>query len=198
MYMARTIFRLGLGQAENPEIRALRSQEENLRTFCRQKAREAGRWAELAKQDPSKYGDVARDAGTHAEECMEEANALRRAISTKVQQILESTSRQQGFAPLQTSPLQHTASMAPSVAPRITTAPVTQPTTTTSMVAPGVVTQGAGSNQCPPDTWWDGLTCRPMRPGIPTGGIPSDQATAQAASFPGLTIGVRYRVVNVS
>lgn len=97
---------------------------------------------------------------------------------------------------------QPASEMTPSIAPKITTvpmtipAPVTQPTTTTSMVAPGVATQGAGSNQCPEDMWWDGLKCRPKRPGIPTYGIPSDQAAAQAASFPGLTMGA-VRVVNL-
>lgn len=79
-------------------------------------------------------------------------------------------------------------------APAPTQEPAKKPT---SMIPPSVETQGAGSNQCPEGTWWDGSTCRPMRPNVPTGAGFPEGATAQAASFPGLTMG-RFRVVNLA
>lgn len=55
-----------------------------------------------------------------------------------------------------------------------------------------VATEGAGSNRCPPGQFWDGNKCRGSVDAMP--GIPTDQATAQAAAFP--NIGRRFPVVN--
>lgn len=64
-----------------------------------------------------------------------------------------------------------------------------------------VATQGAGSNQCPQGQFWDGVQCRgsigPMPGGIPGGLTAAPGPVAQAASFPSLTIGRRFPVVNL-